>query len=141
MPPLRERSDDIPLLVNSFVQLFIQGGTKRIVGVDDVCLAALMAHPWPGNIRQLRNVIERAVIYAKGPFITMVDLPPNFQSLTIPGTGTAHFQIRLGSSAEEVERELVVRTLEFAGGNKSLAAKLLKFSPKTLYNKLARYGK
>jgi two-component system response regulator HydG len=140
MPPLRERADDIPLLVNSFVQHFTEGGGKRIVAVDEPCLAALMAHQWPGNIRQLRNVIERAVIYAKGPFITMVDLPPDFQSITVPAAAAAHFQVALGSSAEEVERELILRTLEFAQGNKTQAAKLLKFSPKTLYNKLARYA-
>ncbi len=141
MPPLRERADDIPLLVNSFVQHFTEGGGKRIVGVDEACLAALMAHQWPGNIRQLRNVIERAVIYAKGPFITMVELPPDFQNITAPGgAGPAHFQVSLGSSAEQVERELILRTLEFVKGNKTLAAKVLKFSPKTLYNKLARYA-
>jgi two-component system response regulator HydG len=141
MPPLRERADDIPLLVNSFVQYFSEGASKRILGVDDACLGALMAHPWPGNIRELKNVIERAVIYAKGPFITTVDLPPDFQNVAAPGAGPAHFQIRLGASAEEVERELILRTLEFAEGNKTLAAKILKFSPKTLYNKLARYAK
>ena len=141
MPPLRERADDIPLLVNSFVQHFTEGGGKRIVGVDEACLAALMAHQWPGNIRQLRNVIERAVIYAKGPFITMVELPPDFQNITAPGGACpAHFQVSLGSSAEQVERELILRTLEFVKGNKTLAAKVLKFSPKTLYNKLARYA-
>jgi len=141
MPPLRDRTDDIPLLVNAFVQYFTEDCGKRITGVDDACLAALLAHPWPGNIRQLRNVIERAVIYAKGPFISVADLPPDFQNVSIANGGAPHLQIRLGSSAEEVERELVLRTLEYAGGNKTLAAKILKFSPKTLYNKLARYCK
>ncbi len=141
MPPLRERTDDIPLLVNCFIQQFAEDCGKRIVGVDDACLAALMAHPWPGNIRQLRNVIERAVIYAKGPYITVAELPPDFQNVSVSIGGAAQLQIRLGSSAEDVERELVLRTLEFTGGNKTLAAKILKFSPKTLYNKLARYSK
>ena len=141
MPPLRDRSEDIPLLVNSFVQQFTEGSDKRIIGVDDSFMAALIAHPWPGNIRQLRNVIERAVIYTRGPFITVADLSPDFQNVAAPGAGPSQFQVRLGSSAEEVERELILRTLDYAGGNKTLAAKLLKFSPKTLYNKLARYGK
>jgi DNA-binding NtrC family response regulator len=141
MPALRDRTEDIPLLVNAFLQQFTEAGAKRITGVDDACLTALMSHPWPGNIRQLRNVIERAVIYARGPFITLTDLPPDFQNVSAaPGT-TAHLNIKLGSSAEEVERELVLRTLEFAGGNKTLTAKILKLSPKTLYNKLARYSK
>ncbi len=141
MPALRDRTEDIPLLVNTFVQQFTETCGKRITGVDEDCLAALMSHPWPGNIRQLRNVIERAVIYARGPLITMIDLPPDFQNVSLaPGT-TAQLNIRLGSSAEDVERELVLRTLEFAGGNKTLAAKILKLSPKTLYNKLARYCK
>jgi DNA-binding NtrC family response regulator len=140
MPPLRERTEDIALLVNAFVQQFTEGANKRIAGVDDSCLSALMAHPWPGNIRQLRNVIERAVICARGPFITLDDLPqPDFQNVLTAAGGAAHFQVRLGSSAEEVERELVLRTLELTGGNKTMAAKILKFSQKTLYNKLARY--
>jgi DNA-binding NtrC family response regulator len=141
MPALRERQEDIPLLVNSFVQQFSAGTEKRITGVDETCLAALMAHQWPGNIRQLRNVIERAVIYAKGPYITIGDLPPDFQNVSAMAPGAGAFEVRLGTSAEDVERELILRTLEFAGGNKTLAAKILKFSPKTLYNKLARYGK
>jgi len=141
MPPLRERAEDIPLLVNSFLQHFTESSDKRIIGVDEACMGALIAHPWPGNIRQLRNVIERAVIYARGAFISLADLPPDFQNVAAPGAGPAQFQIRLGVSAEDVERELVLRTLDYAGGNKTLAAKMLKFSPKTLYNKLARYGK
>jgi DNA-binding NtrC family response regulator len=141
MPPLRDRSEDIPLLANCFIQQFSEDCNKRIVGVDDACLSALMAHSWPGNIRQLRNVIERAVIYAKGPHITLAELPPDFQNVAVAAGGAANLNIRLGSSAEDVERELVLRTLEFAGGNKTLAAKILKFSPKTLYNKLARYSK
>ncbi len=141
MPALRDRTEDIPLLVNAFIQQFTEGGTKRIVGVEDTCLDALMSHPWPGNIRQLRNVIERAVIYAKGPLITLNDLPPDFRNVSVSPRGAAHINVKLGSSAEEVERELVLRTLEFVGGNKTLAAKILKLSPKTLYNKLARYSK
>jgi two-component system response regulator HydG len=86
-------------------------------------------------------VIERAVIYCKGSFITVSDLPPDFQNVSVAPGGAAHLHIRLGSSAEEVERELVLKTLEFTGGNKTLTAKILKFSPKTLYNKLARYSK
>jgi DNA-binding NtrC family response regulator len=140
MPALRERTEDIPLLVNSFVQQFTEGNGKRIGGIDETCLAALMAHQWPGNIRQLRNVIERAVIYAKGPYITVADLPPDFQNLSSMAPGAGAFEVRLGSSAEDVERELILKTLEYAGGNKTLAAKILKFSPKTLYNKLARYS-
>lgn len=140
MPPLRERAEDVPLLVNSFVQRFTDGSNKRIIGVDDLCMAALIAHPWPGNVRQLRNVIERAVIYARGLFISLTDLPQEFQNITLPGSEPDQFQVRLGTSAEDVERELVLRTLDYARGNKTVAARLLKFSPKTLYNKLARYG-
>ena len=141
LPPLRERTEDIPLLVNSFVQHFAESSRKKVIGADEACMASLMAHPWPGNIRQLRNVIERAVIYARSPFIAMADLPPDFQHVAAPGAGPEQFQVQLGLSAEEVERELVLRTLDYAGGNKTMAAKMLKFSPKTLYNKLARYGK
>jgi DNA-binding NtrC family response regulator len=141
MPPLREHPEDIPLLVNNFLKQFAEPGGKRVMGVDEACLNALMAHSWPGNIRQLRNIIERAVIYTKGPLITVADLPHDFCNLSTAPAESASMQVRLGCSAEEVERELVLKTLEFAGGNKTLAAKILHFSPKTLYNKLARYGK
>ncbi|MHB8383518.1 MAG: sigma-54-dependent transcriptional regulator [Candidatus Binataceae bacterium] len=137
LPPLRERSDDLPLLIDSFVAHYAERNHKQIAGVDEECLAALRSHPWPGNVRQLRNVIERAMIVCDGRMIGVHDLPEEFRSNSQSDSG--YFKIRLGSSLDEVEREIISRTIEFTGGNKTRAAQVLGVSAKTLYNKLDRY--
>jgi DNA-binding NtrC family response regulator len=138
LPPLRERREDIPLLVQNFVQHYAVRNNKDIVGVDDEALSALQAHPWPGNVRQLRNVMERALIVCNGRVIRRSDLPAEFQS--IPSVESGYVKLRVGSTLEEMEKELVRRTIEFSGGNKTRAAQMLGVTPKTLYNKLERYG-
>ncbi len=137
MPPLRERTEDIPLLIDSFLNFFAEREHKPTPTMDDECRELLKAHPWPGNVRQLRNVIERALIVCQGTAITTADLPPEFRAHNQNETGW--FRVRLGVSLEEVERELIVRTIEFAGGNKTRAAEILGVAPKTLYNRLERY--
>jgi DNA-binding NtrC family response regulator len=136
LPPLRDRTEDVPLLVDHFVTHFNQQNQKQVVGVDHDCLEALKSHPWPGNVRQLRNIIERALIVSKGPLLGLSDLPPEFKPT---GNQDLSFQVRLGSSMDEVEQELIYRTIEFAGGNKTRAAEILGVSLKTLYNRLERY--
>src|ERR1700694_193053 len=138
MPPLCQRLEDLPLLIESFLQHFAELNHKQISGVDEEGLAALKAHPWPGNVRQLRNVIERASVLCRGPLITIGDLPAEFKTDGQKATGL--FQIRLGTSLDDVERELISRTLEFAGGNKTRAAEILGITAKTLYNRLERYA-
>jgi DNA-binding NtrC family response regulator len=138
MPPLCERTDDLPLLIESFVQHFAQLNHKQINGVDEECLGALKSYPWPGNVRQLRNVIERATVLCRGPVIKIGDLPADFKSGGQKEKGFV--QIRLGTSLDDAERELIARTLEFAGGNKTHAADLLGVTAKTLYNRLERYA-
>src|ERR1700730_8805687 len=138
LPPLRERVEDLPLLINSFVQHYGALNNRDVLGVDDECLAALRAHPWPGNVRQLRNVMERALIVCSGRVIGKRDLPDEFHS-TVPIDNGA-IKLKLGTSLDEMEKELILRTIEFAGGNKSRAAQILRISAKTLYNKLERYG-
>ena len=138
MPPLHERVDDLPLLIESFVQHFAEQNHKQISGVDEECLAALRTHPWPGNVRQLRNVIERASVLCRGNLIGMQDLPAEFKAGKQKEPGV--FQTRLGTSLDDIERELISRTLEFVGGNKTHAAQVLGISPKTLYNRLERYA-
>jgi DNA-binding NtrC family response regulator len=137
MPRLCERGDDIPLLCELFVQQFAELNHKNIAGIDDDALSALQTHPWPGNVRQLRNVIERASVLCTGPMIGIRDLPAEFKAS--PQVESATFQVRLGTSLDDVERELISRTIDFAGGNKTLAAELLGVATKTLYNKLERY--
>jgi DNA-binding NtrC family response regulator len=137
MPPLRDRIEDLPLLADSFIRYYAERDHKHVTGLDEEALNALKNHAWPGNVRQLRNVIERALVVSKGPLIGLTDLPAEFRSA---GTGAPEqFPVRLGTTIEDVERELIMRTMEFAGGNKTRAAEILGITPKTLYNKLERY--
>jgi DNA-binding NtrC family response regulator len=138
LPPLRERREDIPLLAQNFVQHYAARDNMDIVGVDDEALSALQAHPWPGNVRQLRNIMERALIVCNGRVIRRSDLPADFQSISSVESG--YVKIRVGSTLEEMEKELIRRTIEFSSGNKTRAAQMLGVTPKTLYNKLERYG-
>ncbi len=138
LPPLRERLEDLPILVNQFVQQYAAINKRDVAGVDDECLAALRSHPWPGNVRQLRNVIERALIVCRGRIIAKSDLPDEFQTASTAENGCV--KVILGSSLDDMEKEFILRTIEFAGGNKTRAAQILGVSAKTLYNKLERYG-
>jgi DNA-binding NtrC family response regulator len=136
LPPLCEHPDDIPSLVDHFLHELKQPEGKSISGVDTECLEVLKSYRWPGNVRQLRNIIERALIVSRGPLITIADLPPDMKRST---GSSASFELRLGMSLDEVERELIMHTIDFTGGNKSRAAEVLGISLKTLYNRLERY--
>jgi DNA-binding NtrC family response regulator len=136
LPALCERAEDVPGLVDHFLGELKQPEGKNITGVDAECLELLKSHRWPGNVRQLRNVIERALIVSRGPLIGVADLPPDMKRTT---GSSSSFELRLGMSLDDVERELIMRTIEFTGGNKSRAAEVLGISLKTLYNRLERY--
>jgi DNA-binding NtrC family response regulator len=131
LPPLRERSEDIPLFVEHFLSELEPPPNKEVLGVEPDCLEALKAYSWPGNVRELRNVMERALIVTKGPLISLDDLPPNLgaRSKTNPT-----FEIKVGTPLHDVEMELAQRTIAFTDGNKSEAARMLGISLKTLYN-------
>ncbi len=137
LPPLDRRRDDIPILVEHFIrELAPSMEKKNVVGADNECLESLKARRWPGNVRQLRNVIERALVMTRGPVLTVADLPPEASS---NGASSPTFELKLGTSIEEVERELILRTIEMLNGNKAQAAEILGISLKTLYNRLERY--
>ncbi|MBF6567590.1 MAG: sigma-54-dependent Fis family transcriptional regulator [Candidatus Binataceae bacterium] len=138
LPPLRERVEDLPMLIEAFLRQFSRTGAKEITGIDEACLDLLRAHPWPGNVRQLRNVIERACIVCQGGLIRKQDLPEEFRNCGPQGNG--YFMVRLGTSLTEVERELISRTIDYAGGNKTRAAQILGVSTRTIYNKLDQYA-
>ena len=139
LPPLRERMDDLPLLIQAFIGEFNERNHKKIVGVDKEALGLLERHAWPGNVRELRNVIERAVILAPGPFIEPSHLPP---SLTEhggpPRADQPQVALAPGTTVEDAERQLIVMTLEHTRQNKTRAAEILGISLKTLHNKLNR---
>ena len=136
LPPLRERKDDIPLLVQAFLSEFNTRNSKAVSGVSDKAMALLERYNWPGNVRELRNVIERATIVARGALIDAVDLPP----LAGPSAPSQSAPVGLapGITVDEAERQLIDVTLQHTGGNKTRAAEMLGISLKTLHNKLNR---
>ena len=138
LPPLRERADDIPLLVQHFVREFGRKHDMPVVGVRDGARELLEAHAWPGNVRELRNVIERAVIVARSGWIETVHLPPYLQ--VIEGGATPTIQLAAGTTLAEAEQTLIMHTLERVGNNKAEAARQLGLDVKTVRNKLKNYG-
>ena len=139
LPPLRERKDDLPLLVQAFIGEFNERNNKTIVGVDHEAMRMLEQHAWPGNVRELRNVIERAMILAPGPFIEPTHLPPSLSGHAGPARADQP-QVALapGTTVEDAERRLILMTLEHTRENKTRAAEILGISLKTLHNKLNR---
>ncbi len=135
-PPLRDRIEDVLILAERFIRAFNREHRKAVEGIARDCLDALKAHSWPGNVRELRNAIERAVIMSKSPMLSVGDLPKELSSQRGPEVG---FMVRLGSTLEEVENELIARTISFAGGNKSRAAQILGVGRRTIYKQLERY--
>ena len=136
LPPLRERREDIPLLVQMFLTEFNRTNAKGIRGVDQEAMYILERYPWPGNIRELRNVIERATILAESEFIEPRHLPPTLISRGEESLPT--LTISPGTTVDEAERRLILLTLDHTRNNKTRAAEILGISLKTLHNKLNR---
>ncbi len=136
LPHLRDRKEDIPLLAQTFLEEFSGKHGKGVHSFAPAVQKALFNYTWPGNIRELRNVIERAVIVSRTDRLDIIDLPKN---LVQHVTGSPTIEIPLGIPLAEAEKELVLKTLKFVSGNKTQAAKILGISLKTFYNKLERY--
>jgi DNA-binding NtrC family response regulator len=139
IPSLRERPGDIPLLVEDFLGRIASRVGGRDMRVSTDALALLIGQPWPGNVRQLFSVLERAIAFSDHPEITPDDLPESIRR-----TGRAR-QIARGAAEQEltlaeVERELIFEALRRAGGNKTLAAERLGIPRRTLYRRLEEYG-
>lgn len=136
LPPLRERREDLALLVQAFVTEFNSRLGKSVVAVEPQVMKIFANYSWPGNVRELRNVIERATILAKGEFIDARHLPPSL--VDVGRTEPTHRTLALapGTTVEEAERQLIVLTLEHTRDNKTRAAEILGISLKTLHNKL-----
>jgi len=133
IPPLRERREDIPLLVESFVERLSVEMKKRIDGVSADAMSSIMAHDWPGNVRELRNILERGAVVATGPVIQLSDLGLPSKAEAPPKPGTL-------ASLEEVERRHVAAVLAHTGGNVSQSARILGIDRVTLYNKMRKWG-
>ena len=137
VPPLRERKEDIPLLVDHFIEKFNRHNEKQIHGVHPKTMGALLRYHWPGNVRQLENCIERASVMADGSMLTIEDTSHLVRSARITeeavaGSGEASWPLNL----KEAEKVLMLRALRSVGGDKTRAAELLGISLRTLYYKL-----
>ncbi|MDA0374227.1 MAG: sigma-54 dependent transcriptional regulator [Planctomycetota bacterium] len=138
LPPLRERSGDIKLLVEHFLRHFSEQHGKDVDTIDRDALVALLRYEWPGNVRELRNAVESMVVRARGNILTVDDLPPEIG--TAPGSDQDGWQFLAGKTVEEVERNHIRVNLDLASGNRQRAAKAMGMSERTLYRKLKEYG-
>ena len=135
LPPLRDRKEDLPLLIQAFINEFNARNQRSIAGVDHEAMRLIKHYQWPGNVRELRNVIERATILAPGPFIEAAHLPPVVTDEPGPKL-QAQVALGPGTTVEEAERRLIMMTLQHTRDNKTRAAEILGISLKTLHNKL-----
>ena len=139
LPPLRDRREDIPLLMDAFIRDFNFMHGKRIGGITADARAVLSRYNWPGNVRELKNCIESMVVVSRHDMLDMDDIPGNIRSkelaLAAPTVGTL-----AGMSLEDAERELIRQTLALTRGNRQETAKILRIGERTLYRKLERYG-
>lgn len=136
LPPLRERAEDIPLLVAHFVERFNRESGRRLKGITPEALRIMTGYPWPGNIRELRNAVERAVILCDGDDIGVEHLPPDMVGRSEEPTV---FRMPLGRPLDDIEKAYILNNLRANNGNKARTAEILGISEKTLYNKLKRY--
>ncbi len=140
VPPLRERSDDIQLLTEHFLQMYAQKYDRAIGGVSQAAYQRLFSHTWPGNVRELQNVIERAVLLAKANKIEPVDLPFDNGSLPEGSPAGAGWDVPPNMMLEDIERLVIEKTLQRTGGNKQAAANLLGIYRPRLYSKIRKYN-
>jgi transcriptional regulator with PAS, ATPase and Fis domain len=144
MPPLRLHLEDLPAMAEAMLDEMNQKHTRKVSGVAPSILDRMIAYHWPGNARELRNTIERAVILCPdGSPLDAGHLPPNFgkaQPLAPPVDDASLVPVRVGNTVDEAERLLIMRTLEATGQNKTRAAEILGVSLKTLHNKLKEYS-
>jgi DNA-binding NtrC family response regulator len=143
VPPLRERREDIPLLIDHYLKHYARQYGKEIHGMDSKVVNALMHYPWPGNVRELKNSLARAVILSKGPLLSLADFSEKVfrgKEEPPPGSGTLFVDLPEGGvKMKDMESELIRKTLQKCHGNKSLAAQFLGISRKALYEKMERY--
>ena len=138
VPPLRNRKDDVAVLVTHFAEKFAQKNNRVLDGITSDCMELFCQHPWPGNVRELENAVERGIILMRGTELTEKSLPLAIQKQQ---RRSAQFDENQPVSLLESEKRLVYKTLAETEGNKSKAARILGITRKTLQNKLNRYDK
>lgn len=141
-PPLRDRSDDIPLLATSFMQRFAEKNRKNIKGFSPQAFDCLLRYSWPGNVRELENAVERAVILCRGDLIAESDLPANVADAParVESSGDEPSLSLAGMSLDMLEKQAIETMMKETGDNKSEAARRLGITRATLHNKLRKYG-
>lgn len=138
LPPLRERTEDIPLLVSHYIPKFaVQMGIDT-PAVDEDTMEALQAYNWPGNVRQLINTIQQMIVVCDGPRLEPRHLPTEMRPVASTGAGVA--QIKSGASLDQLEKQAIREALRIHAGNREAAAKMLGIGERTLYRKLKEYG-
>jgi len=142
LPPLREHKEDVPDLVQALMADMNQKHNRTVSGVSDSVMSAFQAYAWPGNTRELRNTLERAVIVCDGALVEPKHLPPGFGQVMprAPVQEANAVRLGVGTTVDEAERLLILKTLEATNNNKTRAAEILGISLKTLHNKLKEYG-
>jgi DNA-binding NtrC family response regulator len=136
LPPLRERTGDIPLLAQKFLREFAGENNKPVNDFTPDTLQLLMSHNWPGNVRELRTAVEHAVVLCRGEKISARDLPPSVRGAR---SGEAALSLRNDLTVKEAEKQLIVRALKETSGNRTRAAKKIGMSRRTFHRKLHTY--
>jgi len=139
LPALRQRREDIPLLVVHFLRKYAEQNNKEVSGIQQQALQYLQHYEWPGNVRELENVVERAVVLAKEPIIGLSELPGHFQEKEFLPAPTDHFVLPLHATLADIEREAIAQALQHSAGNRQATARSLNIGVATLYRKLKEY--
>jgi DNA-binding NtrC family response regulator len=139
LPALRQRREDIPLLVVHFLRKYAEQNNKEVSGIQQQALQYLQHYDWPGNVRELENVVERAVVLAKEPIIGIAELPGHFQEKEPLPAPTDHFVLPLHATLADIEREAIAQALHHSAGNRQATARSLNIGVATLYRKLKEY--
>ena len=141
LPPLRNRKSDIPLLAQTFLNQLLEDTNRKVTGFSDEAMTALEAYAWPGNIRELQNVVERAVLLGKNELIAPCDLPREIAGAPTMRTATSRSACRsLKEALEEPERQIILEVLEAHAWNRNSTADALGVNRTTLYKKMKRLG-
>jgi two-component system response regulator HydG len=138
VPPVRERREDISLLADFFLKRYAEKNQRIFKGFTPRAMDLMMRYDWPGNVREIENVVERAVIMARGEMVTPAEFPDILQQLD-PEFKATYVDLSPGRTLKEVEKDMIIRTLEETGGNRTHAAKILGISRRTLQLKLKEY--
>ena len=139
IPPLRERKEDIPPLIDHFLKKYAEENGKEMAGLSSEAQDVLLKYDYPGNVRELENIIERAVVIARDDVITIKDLPFR-EAMEEGGDGRKAEEGLLRGSIEELERKLISEAMEKAGDHQTRAADILGISERMLRYKLKKYG-